>query len=168
MSRRWITAAAALLSVVLLAPLSAKDAKDKGFSGKWQLDKNASHASEPLDDLRQDIKQGDSDVIIQSRFPEPANGIAPLLYLGVMTTALRLTTGGQEITNQIGPFLHVSKTTLDGNKMTTEWHAEINGDPVEGKWVRTLSDDGKQLTFEITESSTKGQKGEATLVLKRK
>jgi len=52
--------------------------------------------------------------------------------------------------------------------MTTDWHAQINGDEVQGKWVRTLSDDGKQTTLQITESSTKGQNGNATLVLKRK
>jgi hypothetical protein len=52
--------------------------------------------------------------------------------------------------------------------MTTDWHAVVNGDPVEGKWVRTVSDDGKQTTLQITETSTKGQTGNATLVFKRK
>ncbi len=165
---RSLLGVAAVLTAVLILPLSAKDPKDKGFSGKWSLDKNASHGSEPLADLHQNIKDGGSEVTIQSAFPEPANGIAPLLYLGIMTTNLKLKTDGQEITNQIGPYMQVSKTTLDGNKMITEWHTEINGDPVQGRWVRTLSDDGKQMTLEITESSTQGQKGDATLVLHRK
>ncbi len=42
------------------------------------------------------------------------------------------------------------KTTMDGNKLMTEWAAQINGDPVEGHWVHTLSDDGKHMTLDIT------------------
>jgi hypothetical protein len=148
--------------------LSAKDAKDQGFSGKWNMDKKASHGSDPIDDLHQDIKQSGTDLYIQSRFAEPKNGIAPLVYLGIMTTTLKLSTNGEEVTNQIGPFVQTTKTTLDGNKLTTDWHAVVNGDPVEGKWVRTLSEDGKTMTLEITESSTHGQKGDATITFKRK
>jgi hypothetical protein len=85
-----------------------------------------------------------------------------------MTTSVQLKTDGSEVQSQIGPFLFLSKTTVDNNTMTTDWHAQINGDEVQGKWVRTLSDDGKQTTLQITESSTKGQNGNATLVLKRK
>ena len=57
---------------------------------------------------------------------------------------------------------------MDGNKLTTEWKAQINGDPVEGHWVHTLSDDGKHMTLEIKESSTHGQHAEATLKFVRK
>lgn len=141
---------------------------DQGFSGKWTLVKNASHSTAPLADLLQEVKANGPDLTIQSRFPEPANGIAPLVFLGILTNTLKLKTDGHEVTNQIGPFLQISKTTLDGSSLTTEWQAEINGDRVQGKWVRTLSDDGKQVTLQINESSTKGQTGEATLVLKRK
>ncbi len=143
-------------------------AKDQGFNGKWVLDKKTSHGSEPMTELRQDIKQSGSDYMIQSRFAEPPTGIAPLVYLGIMTSALNLKTDGQEMKNQIGPYMFVSKTTVEGNKMITDWASTINGDPVQGKWVRTLSDDGKHLILEITESSTKGQKGDATLNFNRK
>ncbi len=166
MSTRWITGLALFLSCTLA--LSAKDPKEQGFSGKWQMVKDASHSSEPLADLHQQVKIHDSDITIQNQFPEPANAIAPLVFLGIMTTSLHLKADGSEVQNQIGPFLHLSKTTLQGNTMTTDWHAQINGDEVTGKWVRTLSDDGKQVTLQITESSTKGQNGNATLVLKRK
>jgi hypothetical protein len=153
---------------VLSVPIIAKDAKDQGFSGKWVLDKKESHGSEQLADLLLDIKPDGNTIVIQNRFPEPANAIAPLLYLGIMTTTLKLNTDGSETTNQIGPYTQISKTTVDGNTMTTEWHSEINGDPVQGKWIRTLSDDGKRMTLQINESSTKGQSGDATLVFHRK
>jgi hypothetical protein len=166
--KRWITALAAVLGLLLSLPASAKDPKDQGFAGKWVLDKNNSQGSEMLADLRQDTKQSGTDFTIQNRFPEPANGVAPLLYLGIMTTSITLKTDGQESKSQVGPYMLVSKTTVDGNTMTTEWHSEISGDPVQGKWVRTLSDDGKRTTLVITESSTHDQKGNATLVLRRK
>lgn len=163
---RCVAGLALVLSFTLA--LSAKTPKEQGFAGKWQLVKDASQLSVPLGDLHQEVKIHDSDITIQNLFPEPANGIAPLVYLGIMTTSLHLKSDGNEITNQIGPFLHLSKTTIDGSTMTTEWHAQINGEEVQGKWVRTLSDDAKQTTLQITETSTKGQNGNATLVLKRK
>jgi hypothetical protein len=167
--KSWISClTVTVLGVTLMLPAMAKDPKDQGFSGKWVMDRSASHGSEMLGDLRQDIKVSGSEVTVASRFPEPATGIAPLLYLGVMATSIRLTTDGQPVTNHIGPFDQISKTTIEGNKMTTEWTANKNGDPVEGKWVRTLSDDGKKMTMELTESSTHGQKGDATITFKRK
>lgn len=156
------------LVLSLTLALFAKDPKEQGFSGKWALVKDGSHSTEPLPDLHQDVKVHGSDVTIQNRFPEPANAVAPMLFLGIMTTSIQLKTDGTEVTNQIGPFAYVSKTTLDGNTMTTDWHAEVNGDSVQGKWIRTLSDDGKQTTLQINETSTKGQNGNATLVMKRK
>jgi hypothetical protein len=165
-STRWLMGLALILSFTL--GLSAKTPKEQGFSGKWQMVKDASHSTATLADLHQQVKVHDADVTIQNEFPEPPNAVAPLVFLGIMTTSVQLKTDGSEVQSQIGPFLFLSKTTVDNNTMTTDWHAQINGDEVQGKWVRTLSDDGKQTTLQITESSTKGQNGNATLVLKRK
>jgi hypothetical protein len=114
------------------------------------------------------MKQGNSGLTIESTFKEPDNGVVPLLYLGVMTNKLHLNTDGQDQQSQIGPFMAVFRSMMDGNKLTTEWKAQINGDPVEGHWVHTLSEDGKHMTLEITESSTHGQHAEATLQFVRK
>ena len=146
-------------------------AKEPGqaFEGKWVLEKSGNVSSIPVpEDLRQQIKQSHSEITIQSQFKEPANGIAPLLYLGIMTTSLRLTPDGQETVNQVGPYALTSKTTINGNTMETDWNSVINGDPVQGHWTRTLSDDGRRMTLKIKESSTKGQGGEATLHFARK
>ena len=168
MSYRLNVITAVLFSAILVTSVSAKDPKDQGFSGKWVMDRNSSHGTEQIDDLRQNIKVHGSEMTIQSVFAEPKTAIAPLLYLGIMTSALKISTNGEETENQIGPYVFLSKTTMDGNKMTTEWRSQINGDPVQGRWVRTLSDDGKQMTIEITENSTKDQKGDAKLVFNRK
>ncbi|MDQ2948662.1 MAG: hypothetical protein M3Y27_22445 [Acidobacteriota bacterium] len=152
---------------VLALPICAKDS-DQSFAGKWVLDKKGPRAPQCPDDLRQDIRQRGSEITIQSKFKEPANGIAPLLFLGIMTSSLSLTTDGQTAQNQIGPFQQASKTTVDGRKMETEWNAMVNGDEVKGHWTRTLSEDGKHMTLEIKESSTKGQGGDATVQFVRK
>ena len=147
--------------------VGAKDNPDS-FSGKWVLDKHGPRPGDAPNDLQTKIKQDDSGVTIESSFKEPDNGVVPLLYLGVMTNKLHLTTDGQEQQSQIGPFMAAFKTTMDRNKLTTDWKAQINGDPVEGHWVHTLSDDGKHMTLEIKESSTHGQHAEATLMFVRK
>ncbi len=162
MSRR-LTGFAVL--ILACATLSAKN--KTGFDGKWAIEKD-SQGDEPLPlELIQNIKQKDTDVDIETTFAEPQNGVVPLLYVGIMTSRLDLSTDGSERQNQIGPFQQASKTTVDGNTMTTEWTAVIKGDNVNGKWVRTLDPDGKHMTLQINESS-KGQDHQATLKFRRK
>ena len=153
--------------VVISGLVGAKENADS-FSGKWVLDKHSPRPGDAPNNLETKIKQDGSGLMIESTFREPDNGVVPLLYLGVMTDKLHLSTDGQEQQTQIGPFMAVFKTSLEGNKLSTDWKAQINGDPVEGHWVHTLSDDGKHMTLEIKESSTHGQHGEVTLNFVRK
>ena len=150
-----------------VATLAAKDNPDS-YAGKWVLDKHAPRPGDAPNDLKTKIKQDGTELTIESTFNEPSSGVVPLLYLGIMTNKLELNTDGEEQHAQIGPFTATFKTTTDGNKMMTDWTAAINGDPVQGHWVHTLSDDGKHMTLEIQESSTHGQHSEATLNFVRK
>jgi hypothetical protein len=145
----------------------AKDDPDS-YSGKWVLDKHSTRPGDAPNNLEMKIKQDSSGLTIESTFKDPDNGVIPLLYLGVMTNKLHLNTDGQEQQAQIGPFMAVFKTTMEGTKLTTDWKAEIKGDAVEGHWVHTLSGDGKQMTLEIKETSTHTQHAEATLNFVRK
>jgi len=140
---------------------------NKGFNGKWTLDKDGASGDDAPKNLVENIKQKGSDVNIDAQFAEPSNGIVPLLYLGVMTNKLMLSTDGSERQNQIGPFQMACKTTMDGNTMTTDWTAVVEGKTVNGHWVRTLSDDGKHMTMQIHET-TEGQDRQATLQFRRK
>ena len=151
----------------ILAPANAKDKPDN-YSGKWVLDKHAPRPGDAPNDLQTKIKQDGDGFTMESTFKEPENGVVPLLYLGVMTDKLHLNTSGQEQQTQIGPFMAVFKSMMDGNKIMTDWKAQVNGDPVEGHWIQTLSDDGRHMTMEIHESSTHGQHGDATLNFVRK
>ncbi len=156
-----------IASVIILGRASGKDAPDS-FSGKWVLDKHSALPGDAPNDLETRLKQDSSGLTIESTFKEPESGVVPLLYLGVMTNRLHLNTDGQDQQSQIGPFMAVFRTSMDGNKLTTQWKALINGDPVEGHWVHTLAADGKHMTLEIQESSTHGQHAEATLQFVRK
>jgi hypothetical protein len=159
-----------LFTIALVGVLSVGSAKDNpdSFNGKWVLDKQSPRPGNAPNSLETKIKQDNSGITIESAFKEPDNGVVPLVYLGVMTNKLHLTTDGQEQHSQIGPFMAVFKSTMDGNKLLTDWNAQINGDPVEGHWVHTLSGDGKHMTLEIKQSSTHGQHAEATLTFVRK
>ena len=107
--------------------LIAKD--QNSFEGKWVVEKDGTTSTAAFPEgLEQRIKQDGANITIESRFKEPKNHIAPLVYLGIMTTSIQLRTDTSEVQNQIGPFQQASKTAVDGNKMTTEWKAMVNGE----------------------------------------
>jgi hypothetical protein len=164
---RKSAACVAMLVTALLPSTSAKE-KDEGFAGRWVLDKQHSQGDQAPEGLEQKIKQDGSGFVFESKFLEPKNGIVPLLYLGVMVSQIKLSTDGQEVKSQVGPFAMASKTKVVFGVLETDWSAVVNGDQVQGHWVRTLSADGKRCTLQIKESSTKGQGGEATLEFVRK
>ena len=143
--------------------------KDTGLEGKWVIDKNASTANfEIPDNLTQQIKIKGTDVSVQTSWREPKNGIAPLPLLGIMINDLKMTADGQEQRHQVGPFVQLTKTTLEGNQLVTEYTAASEeGKSVEGRWTRTLSPDGKQLILEITQNGS-GQNAQGRLTFKRK
>jgi hypothetical protein len=149
---------------------AASWAKNSNFEGKWELEANQSTATSPIPDgLQEQIKQKGSEMMIQSRWHEPANGITPLLMLGVMVSELRLNTDGSQTRSQIGPFAAATTTRQDGDSsVKTDWQATVNGQSVTGYWVRTLSSDGKNMTLDIQQQSSDGKTGTAKLVFKRK
>jgi hypothetical protein len=159
-----------LFLVVYLFAVNAvnANAKDEGFSGRWVLDKSSQRPGDAPNSLEQRIKQDNSGVTIESTFKEPDNGVVPLLYLGVMTSRMHLSTNGEVQQNQIGPFQMGSKTTINGNQMETEWTAMAKNDQVQGHWTHTLSSDGRHMTLAIKENSTPGQQAETTLHFVRK
>jgi hypothetical protein len=152
----------------VVATLAGARENADSFAGKWVLDKQSPRPGDAPNALETKIKQDSSGLTIESTFKEPDNGVVPLLYLGVMAEKIRLNIGGQGQQSQIGPFMAVFKSSMDGGKLTTEWAAQIKGDQVQGHWIHTLSPDGKHMTLEIQESSTHSQHAEATLYFVRK
>jgi hypothetical protein len=142
--------------------------ENDSFSGKWVLDKQSPRPGDAPNELETKIKQDNAGFSMESTFLEPKNGVVPLLYLGIMAEKVQLNTDGQERETQIGPFTAKFKSSMDGNKLLTDWTAQIKGDLVQGHWVHTLSEDGKHMTLEIQETSTQSQHAEATLYFVRK
>lgn len=137
------------------------------FAGKWVLDKKKSPESANVPDhLIQEIKPDGNHLIVKSRYDQPANGMYPIFWIGIMVDELELGTDGSETLNSIGPFDHRSKTTADGNTLRTEWKA-MNGQ-VEGEWIRTLAEDGKQMTMQVKGKCADGREMTATLLFNRK
>jgi hypothetical protein len=52
--------------------------------------------------------------------------------------------------------------------MTTDFTASNEGGKVEGQWIRTLSEDRKQMTMQVLATASDGRKLDQTLVFKRK
>jgi hypothetical protein len=139
-----------------------------GFEGKWVLDKNKTHATGAPEDLQLEMKQNGPNLTIKSKYREPKSAVYPLLWVGIMTYELDLTTDGTEKVNQIGPFAHNSRTRIEGNKMITEFVASDGPGKVDGQWIRTLSPDGKEMSLQVLASASDGRKLDQTLVFRRK
>jgi hypothetical protein len=139
------------------------------FQGKWKLDKSKTQAVGAPEDLEYEIKaDGSNGFVIKSKYREPKNAIYPLMWVGIMTYELPLSLDGSEKTNHIGPFTHVSKSTVEGNKLVTDWRATMENGHVEGQWVRTVSPDGKEMTLQIISKASDGRNMDQTLVMKRR
>lgn len=161
--------------MILVAALSvsAKDKDKSGFSGKWTLDKkNSPSGSIAPDNMVENIKQKGNQLVVQSTWQEPKNGVYGLSLIGLTQSEMKLSTDGTEDDYMIGPYHFKSKSTMDGNKLVTTWSAAAdNADQkstMDGTWTRTLSDDGKQMTVQVQGKASDGRNSDATLIFKRK
>jgi len=166
MKTPFVYLVAALL--VGFAVVAGSTPSPNAFEGKWVVDKKSPSYKAAPQNLQEQIKQQDGKLIIRSNFAQPLNGVYPLFWVGIMVEELQLAPDGTETINHIGPFLHKSKTTIDGNKMVTDWTANVDPGSVTGNWTRTLSDDGKRMTLEINGKSSDGRVMQATLMFTRK
>jgi hypothetical protein len=151
---------------MLLAQLGF--AADSPFEGKWEVDEKKTQAVGVPDDLKVDIEKNGNEFVLNSTFKEPKNAVYPLMWVGIMTSKLSLAADGTEKTQQIGPFMHVSKTQVNGNQMTTDFKAAMESGDVQGQWIRTVTGDGKQMTLQIKTKASDGRTMDQTLVFKRR
>src|SRR5947209_4993567 len=99
-----------VLAVAALSFAATSTSPDP-FLGKWELDKKKTQATGYPDNFKMEIKKdGDNGIVIKSQYVEPKSAVYPLLWVGIMTYDLPLSIDGTEKQNQIGPFMHVSKT----------------------------------------------------------
>ena len=146
--------------------LGAATTTSPSFAGKWQLDMKKTQATGAPEDLQVEIKPDGDGWLVKSKYREPKSAVYPLLWVGIMTYELPLKP--TETTTQIGPFAYTSKTTVAGSKMTTDWRATLEKGGVQGQWIRTLSDDGREMRLQIISKASDGRNMDQTLVFKRK
>lgn len=158
------------LGSTAVAKTPKSDTPAQNFLGKWQLDKKkTSESAAAPGSLIQEIKPtSDGKLLVKSQYDQPKNGMYPLIWLGIMVEQFTLSADGSETVNDIGPFRHVGKTTVEGNKMTTTWNATIENGTIDGQWVRTLSPDGKEMTMQVTSKASDGRTFDSTIVFHRK
>lgn len=166
-TRRFLSLAAVAVLAAGLTPAFPKS-NEQAFEGKWIMDKKSPSATTAPGHLIEEIKLDGNTLVIKSKYDQPKDGVYPLAWLGVMTEKLELGTDGNEVVNQIGPFRHVSKTTIDGNTITTTWNATNDPGTVDGQWVRTVSDDGRIMTLKIQGKASDGRTIDETLLFNRK
>jgi hypothetical protein len=144
-------------------------ASESTFEGKWKLDKKATSTGDGPEIREVEIEREGGEIVIKSKYVEPKHGVYPLPWLGIMAYELRLNSDGSDTVNILGPYKHQSKTTIDGNKLVTEFVAANEaGEAVKGQWVRTVSADGKQMTCQIRTETKDGRTLDQTLVFRRK
>src|SRR5688572_18606742 len=89
-----------LFALLLLgAPVFAAGSAS-GFEGKWELDKKAQQGVGGPEDLQVELKQDGPKLVVKSKYKEPKSAVYPLLWVGIMTYELELTTDGTEKVNQ--------------------------------------------------------------------
>lgn len=165
---RFLSLAAVAFFAAVATPAFAKNDL-QSIEGKWVMDnKNGKSAADAPGHLAEEIKVDGNTLVIKSKYDQPQNGIYPLAWLGIMTEKLELGTDGQETVNQIGPYRHVSKTSIEGTTITTTWTATNDPGSVEGQWVRTLSEDGKTMTLQVKGKASDGRTIDNTVVFRRK
>jgi hypothetical protein len=154
--------------LLCLSMTGASGGTASAFAGKWEIDKKKTQSAGAPDDFKLEIKEDGRKLKIESKYREPRSGVYPLLWVGIMTYNLELSTDGSPTTNHIGPFTHVSKTSVEGNKMITDFTATIENGNVQGQWVRTVSPDGREMTCQINTKASDGRTLNQTLVFKKK
>jgi hypothetical protein len=150
------------------ALLAAANGSLAPFEGKWKVNDKKTHATGVPDDFECQIKPDGDGIKVISKFREPQNMVYPLMWVGIMTSELPLSVDGSEKKTQIGPFAHVSRTTVEGNRMVTDWKAEGENGGAEGQWIRTVSPDGKEMTLQIISKASDGRTMDQTIVFQKR
>jgi len=156
------------LSAIVLTLAEAQQQKTD-FSGHWMLDVAKCEAPVAPPEMEQVVEYKDH-VLRWTTTLADANASRMMLpfLMGIADPKEQLRTDGVEETVRNGPFERTSRTVWDGHKLVTTWTMKTPQDPPEGKWVRSLSADGKMQTIDIEFRSAMMGTVQAKLVFSRR
>jgi len=126
--------------------LIVAQASRPNFSGRWQLDKSRSDfGSLPPDDSAMELIE----------HQEPKLTIAQVWRNsdGEHTVVWQLTTDGAENLTRMNETEVASRTIWEDGRLITEWRVKRGGQPSEGKYDRSLSEDRKTMTVGVHKRS---------------
>lgn len=166
---RRIIAISAIGTIALVATLwkgRAQPSAPPDLSGEWEL-VSAVGTTPPVGFVMQ-TNQSSTTFRVNSHWREPEHGEYGLTLVGLLTPELTFSADGREDLNQSGPFVIHSKTRWNGARLITIWNtSEFLRVSFEGRWVRSLSADGRELTLEIYAKSSQGRHSDAVLKFRK-
>ena len=168
--RRKFIAIWAVATIALAATLwrvKAQQSTPPDLSGEWEL--VSAVGTTPPNELVMKTDQSATTFRVHSRWNEPRNGKYGLMLVGLLTRELTFSIGGGEDLNQSGPFVIHSKTQWRDARLITAWNtSELLGVSFEGEWVRSVSANGRDSTWQIHAKSSQGQRADAVLLFRKK
>ena len=161
-AKRIIPAAAALTALAILWTVRAQRTSHPDLTGVWELVSASGTTTPPGFVMR--ATQSDGSLRVASEWTPPEDGKYGLTLIGVTVPQAAFSFNGSEDVNQAGPFVVHSNTRWEGPRLVTAWNtSEFRGTSFKGTWTRSLSEDGRTLTLQISADSSEGKHSEAVL-----
>ena len=166
MKHRSYVTVAVILTAAAYSAVRAHQVTPPPLAGDWVLD-SATGTTRP-EGLFLQVSQSPVELTMAAQWTQSADGRYGLTLTGLLAPEMRFSLDGREDLNQAGPFVIRSKTAWSGPSLVTTWRTtEYLGIAFEGRWVRSVSPDGQELTISIEGTSSNGQRANAVLKLRR-
>jgi hypothetical protein len=137
------------LAVVLAVCLRAQQGRPD-FSGQWKLDLARTQAPADPPEMEQTIEHKEPALKWSTKIgTQDGSPMLPPFLMGIADPQGELTTDGKETVKTVGPFERRSRSEWQGQRLVTTWSVKTPQDPPHGKWIRSLSADGKTQTVDV-------------------
>jgi hypothetical protein len=147
----WVMRVHPRFGLAAIGGASAAQPQSKpDFSGRWELDLAKSEAPATPPAMVQNVEYDYPTLRWTTVFKDANAGRMTLPFLMVIADREgEVTASGNEEVVKTGSFERRSRTALEGQRLVTTWTMKTPQDSPEGRWVRSLSADGKTQTVEI-------------------
>jgi hypothetical protein len=132
------------------ATLAARAEQEKpDFSGTWTLDADRTEGPFTPPAMTQVIDHKDPVFKWTTKFKEEGTPKLPVFLTGFAVPSGEVKTDAHYETTKIQAGERETRTMWNGQRLVTTWTIRTLHDPSQGKWQRSLSDDGKTQTVDL-------------------
>jgi hypothetical protein len=135
------------------AVLRAQPAKPD-FSGTWELDPDRTEGPFTPPAMTQTVDHKDPVFKWTTKFKDEGTPKVPMFLTGFAVPSGEVKSDAHYETVKLQAGERETRTMWTGQKMVTTWTIRTLHDPSQGKWQRSLSEDGKTQTVDIEFRST--------------